>query len=698
MPRHVIRPLPKAFQPHRESHSHNDRNMWETLDRVQVLGDNQQGHHGCVNALSWSDDGQTLLSGSDDRRICIWQPDTTSHFSPSPHPLKLSETISTGHRANIFSAKFLPYANTPRIVSVAGDRDVRVYDVESLGRRMGESGDWELDGVSGEGVTLLKCHKNRVKRIATENSPSLFLTVSEDGTVRQHDLRRPHSCSSECPEALFQAPRGVDLYSLSVSTVTPHIFAVAGTSPYAYICDRRMLPRQTPSWGPYIKSAGDVYCVRKLGLPDEEWETVSPRGRRRLFDGERHVSCVKMSGENADEVAVNFMKHSTALFSIHDSPSSPSARSPSASSVIAPEISSGRSRRSKSHDPTGVLPQSGAGEGVENTDEPVSRERRMSTRNISDSGRGRDGRQISTDGESVSGRIEDLASLLERQIAEEEREEEEDSDEGADFAHLRGLAQGFQHDSGEYNIVGPVRSLEERGDGMDYLMSDDYLDLVRNGDENGPQNEDDDGHEDENEDEDEDEDDEDEAMFDDDEFFDSPIFGFPFGGHSSTAPREAYDNVEIIHPRRMFKGARNVETVKDCNFLGTKSDKIASGSDDGYFFVWDKESGRLEGIWEGDGSVVNVMEQHPTLPLIAVSGIDSTVKMFSPIHNRPAPSISFNRSHLASTIVDRNTRPPRFVSGSIFESAALLQLLESRGVTVANLEDEADGERECTTQ
>lgn len=78
--------------------------------------------------------------------------------NPIPHhipPFHLihsnSETISTGHRANIFSAKFLPYANTPRIVSVAGDRDVRVYDVESLGRRMGEAGDWELDGVSGEG-------------------------------------------------------------------------------------------------------------------------------------------------------------------------------------------------------------------------------------------------------------------------------------------------------------------------------------------------------------------------------------------------------------------------------------------------------------------------------------------------------------------------------------------------------------------
>lgn len=37
------------------------------------------------------------------------------------------------------------------IVSVVGDRDVRVYDVESFGRWMGEVGDWELDGVLGEG-------------------------------------------------------------------------------------------------------------------------------------------------------------------------------------------------------------------------------------------------------------------------------------------------------------------------------------------------------------------------------------------------------------------------------------------------------------------------------------------------------------------------------------------------------------------
>lgn len=41
------------------------------------------------------------------------------------------------------------------------------------------------------------------------------------------------------------------------------------------------------------------------------------------------------------------------------------------------------------------------------------------------------------------------------------------------------------------------------------------------------------------------------------------------------------------------------------NFLGIKLDKIVLGFDDGYFFVWDKEMGWFEGIWEGDGLVVN---------------------------------------------------------------------------------------------
>lgn len=99
----------------------------------------------------------------------------------------------------------------------------------------------------------------------------------------------------------------------------------------------------------------------------------------------------------------------------------------------------------------------------------------------------------------------------------------------------------------------------------------------------------------------------------------------------------------VIYPRARFAGACNVETVKDgeyllflpairtnartVNFLGPHDEFVVSGSDDGYFFMWKKSTRQLHDIIEGDGSVVNVIEGHPHLPLIAVSGIDTTVKV-----------------------------------------------------------------------
>ena len=43
--------------------------------------------------------------------------------------------------------------------------------------------------------------------------------------------------------------------------------------------------------------------------------------------------------------------------------------------------------------------------------------------------------------------------------------------------------------------------------------------------------------------------------------------------------------------------------------------------------MWDKKTQRLHDILEGDSTVVNVIEGHPHLPLVAVSGIDTTVKV-----------------------------------------------------------------------
>lgn len=61
--------------------------------------------------------------------------------------------------------------------------------------------------------------------------------------------------------------------------------------------------------------------------------------------------------------------------------------------------------------------------------------------------------------------------------------------------------------------------------------------------------------------------------------------------------------------------------------MGPRDDFVVSGSDDGNFFIWNKSTGKLHDILEGDGSVVNVIESHPHLPVIATSGIDYTVKV-----------------------------------------------------------------------
>lgn len=68
-------------------------------------------HKGCVNTVSWNEKGQYLLSGSDDQTIVV----------TNPFNGQVLVQYSTAHRANIFSAKFLPQSGDRGIVSCSGD-------------------------------------------------------------------------------------------------------------------------------------------------------------------------------------------------------------------------------------------------------------------------------------------------------------------------------------------------------------------------------------------------------------------------------------------------------------------------------------------------------------------------------------------------------------------------------------------------
>lgn len=153
------------------------------------------------------------------------------------------------------------------------------------------------------------------------------------------------------------------------------------------------------------------------------------------------------------------------------------------------------------------------------------------------------------------------------------------------------------------------------------------------------------------------------------------------------------------------------------NFVGPNDDFVVSGSDDGNLFMWDKETGTLRTILEGDGSVVNVIEGHPHLPLLAVSGIDTTVKvnpsvnlttdyltvyeqLFAP--SQQSARETFSRMRDAEAIMQKNAENASRNARAMDVSLDLRHLLRAYRMARAQLAPEAEpGEEEpipCTSQ
>jgi hypothetical protein len=161
-------------------------------------------------------------------------------------------------------------------------------------------------------VATLRCHTRATKRILLEDSPDTFLTVAEDGRVRQHDLRAPpHPCRrtaasrrvfgnlgepdlAQCGQPLVQI--GHDLSAISSSPLAPHQFVVAGESPYGYLFDRRQAGRLIEhEWGVPSDSARLTTCVRRFARPSR-----APGERR----GYEHITGARMARSNAHEVTL----------------------------------------------------------------------------------------------------------------------------------------------------------------------------------------------------------------------------------------------------------------------------------------------------------------------------------------------------------------------------------------------------------
>jgi len=175
-------------------------------------------HEGCVNAIDWHPQGELMLTGGDDRRICLWKLN-------SPKPLLLE--FNTGHANNILCNRFLP-SDDSLIASCSQDSTVRVHKL----------------GPSGTRCTLvIRAHKDHVNDIqAHPNQPKILWSVGSDGSVRCFDLRVGSGYGSWFTESgmpemggpfggigfdmgPFTEWRGGDLLSCKVEVCTDSVFA-----------------------------------------------------------------------------------------------------------------------------------------------------------------------------------------------------------------------------------------------------------------------------------------------------------------------------------------------------------------------------------------------------------------------------------------------------------------------------------------
>lgn len=188
-----------------QSRAYGSKHLVERLEMSHRLCK----HEGCVNSLNFNSAGTLLASGSDDLKINLWNWQTN----------KLMQSISSGHRANVFQTKFVDacgYRGEIEIISTGRDGQVRQI-------RVGPAGEVKR--------TVLFKQSQPIHKIAIPaRCPYEFLTACEDGEVKSYDLR------DNVAKRVTNAKKR--LYSISTHPLDNE-FCVSGNDESVRVYDRR---------------------------------------------------------------------------------------------------------------------------------------------------------------------------------------------------------------------------------------------------------------------------------------------------------------------------------------------------------------------------------------------------------------------------------------------------------------------------
>lgn len=117
-----------------------------------------------------------------------------------------------------------------------------------------------------------------------------------------------------------------------------------------------------------------------------------------------------------------------------------------------------------------------------------------------------------------------------------------------------------------------------------------------------------------------------------------------------TLPEEELNlrNTAIDFESRYLGHCNTTTDIKEANFFGPDGQFIIAGSDDGIFFIWNRKTTNIVRAMWGDTSIVNCVQPHPSSCLLATSGIDPVVKIWTPLPEVPFYYYFYNVNYLVS--------------------------------------------------
>lgn len=190
-----------------------------SAERLELMA-KLDGHDGCVNSVSFNQEGDLLASGSDDLTCMVWEWQAN----------RLMVVFNTGHRSNVFQTKFMPNRNNRCLVTAARDGAVRIHELTECGSSVSSS-------------RKVAYHRGSVHKLSIHPAiQETIMSSGEDGVVYEIDLRMPN------PSALMTVRNDrdgvINLYSIAINPCKPYEFCVAGSDRFVRCYDRRMAKPQ----------------------------------------------------------------------------------------------------------------------------------------------------------------------------------------------------------------------------------------------------------------------------------------------------------------------------------------------------------------------------------------------------------------------------------------------------------------------